>query len=570
MDFCLEKGSSVKILSTVRQFTFCVGLSVAGFLVPAFAQVPAPLQAGQIERQFQRPPEPRAQPGSLQVPEASQKLPANATDIRFRLTELVVEGVTVYPDASLRPYFDRQLGQDVSLADVYAIASALTARYRNDGYILSQVVLPAQTVDSGRVRLQAVEGYVAEVRIEGGGDTVPGLVTAYADRIKAARPLNAMALERYLLLMNDLPGAFARATLIPSKTEPGASELVVQFSQARLSGGLSVDNRGSKTMGQERWSADLELNSGLGLQDRTGVRIVSTLNRELEYFSLSHDQQIGSEGGKLGLQLSVVRSRPDESRSFIPLNLETRSNSGSISYSYPLLRSRSENLYLRGGISAHDGTTQVFGVVDTEDRIRALRFGLNYDLADRYRGINVFDAEIAHGLRGLGASNVGDLDLSRASGKPDFTKLSLYAARLQSLAQKWSLLVALSAQYAATDLLAPELFSFGGDQFGRAYDPSELVGDSGAAMKLELRYTNSLPDGLGYTAYGFYDAGYVRQRTPAGGPACESAASAGLGLRYNYGRYLSGFVELAKPLTRIVAAEGNRKARAYAGLSLRF
>jgi len=560
----------VKTLSTARHLFFCLGAFATVLLEPALAQVPLPVQAGQIERQFQRPPEPRAQPGSLQLPEASLNPPANASDIRFALSQLIVEGVTVYPESALRPYYEGKLDKDVSLAEVYAIAGALTARYRNDGYILSQVLVPAQTIEGGRIRLKAVEGYVADVRVEGEVDTRRGLVATYADQIKATRPLTVAALERYLLLMNDLPGAFARAALVPSKTEQNASDLVVQFSQSRISGGLTVENRGSRTLGPVRWSADLDLFSALGLQDRTGIRIVSTLNRELDYFSLSHDEQIGSDGGKLGLQFNVVRSRPDESQSFIPLNLETSSNSGSASYSYPMIRSRSENLYLRGGVSVHDGFTTVFGVADTQDHIRALRLGLSYDLADSYRGVNIVDVEIGQGVRGLGASRAGDTDLSRAAGKPDFTKLSLYAARLQSLAQNWSLLVAVNVQYAATDLLSPELFSFGGEQFGRGYDPSELVGDSGAAMKLELRYTNSLQDGLSYTGYCFYDAGFVRQRTPAGAPASESAASAGLGLRYTFGRYLSGFVEIAKPLTRAVAAEENHNARVYAGLSVRF
>ncbi len=560
----------MKTLPMVPCIVLRAGLCALIFSVPAFAQVPARLQPGQIERQFQTPPEPRAQPGRMQLPEPSQKPPANAVDIRFRLAQVVVDGATVYPESALRSYYEEMLDKDVSLADVYAIASAMTARYRNDGYILSQVLVPAQAVENGQIRLQAVEGYIAQVVVEGEDKPRRELVAAYAAKIREARPLTAAALERYLLLMNDLPGAFARATLVPSKTEQGASDLMVQFSQNRVSGGLSVDNLGSKSMGQVRWSADLDLNSVLGLHERTGIRAVSTFDRELDYLSVAHDEQIGSEGGKLGLLLSFVRSRPTI-ESFIPLDLVTDSNSGAVAYSYPVIRSRSENLYLRGALSAYNGTTGLFNVTDTEDRIRALRFGLSYDLADSYSGINIVDLELGQGLRGLGASQAGDPDLSRANGKPDFTKMSVYAARLQSLAQKWSLLTAVNAQYSWSDLLAPELFSFGGEQFGRGYDPSELVGDSGAAMKLELRYTNSLQNGFGYTGYGFYDVGFVRQRTsPPGLSTTQSGASAGLGLRYSFGRYLSGFIEVAKPLTRVVAAEGNRDPRGYAGLSLRF
>ncbi len=558
------------ILHFGDRFIRSVGFFALLLSAATFAQSPAQLNPGQIEKQFQRPPEPRSQPGRLQLPQPTQTAPANAADIRFRLSQVIVEGATVYPESSLRPYYEGLLGTDVSLADVYAIANAITIRYRNDGYILSQVLVPEQTLEGGRVRLQAVEGYVADVQVERQVEGRRDLVSAYAAQIKAARPLTAEVLERYLLLMNDLPGAFARAMLLPSKVEQGASDLVVQFSQQGASGGLSVDNLGSEALGQVQWSAYGNLNSAFELQERTGITIVSTLNRELDYLSLAHDQQIGSDGGKLGLLLNFVRSQPDVSQSFVPLNLQTKATSGSATYSYPLVRSRRQNLYLRGALSAYDGSTRLFETTNANEHIRTVRVGATYDLADSYRGINIVDVEIAQGLNGLGASSAGDPNLSRVNGRPDFSKLTLYAARLQWLAERWTLLAAMNAQYSSCDLLAPELFSFGGAQFGRGYDPSELVGDDGAAMKVELRYTNTLENGFAYTGYGFYDLGVVRLRTPEALDASTSAASTGLGLRFNLGRYLSGFVELAKPLTKLVVAEGNRNPRGYFGLSVRF
>ncbi|KAI5916451.1 ShlB/FhaC/HecB family hemolysin secretion/activation protein [Thauera sp. 2A1] len=548
-------------------------LSLISFAITptiAAAQTSAPGQPGLIQRQFQAPAEPRAQPGQFRVPISPQVVPPNADQVRFTLSHFEIEGMSVYRQDDMRSYFDPSLDREVSLADIYAIAAALTARYRNDGYILSQVLVPAQIVEDGRLKLQAVEGYVARVVLEGDEESRRALVTRYARAIERERPLTSATLERYLLLMNDLPGAFARASLVASKTEPGASDLIVEFSQRRVSGGVSVDNRGSDALGPVRWSADLRLNSVLDLHETTGIKLVSTLNGELDYASIWHEQQIGVEGGKLGIQANAVRSRPAEGASFIPLNLQTRSDSGSITYSYPVVRSRNQNLYVHAGLSSYDGSTELLRFTSSRDRIRALRVGMTYDLADPYQGINILDFEIAQGLRALGASEPHEPDLSRAEGRPDFTKFSLYAARLQSLAPGWSLLAALNAQYAASDLLAPELFSFGGEQFGRGYDPAELVGDHGAAMKLEVRYTNALDNGVGYTGYGFYDAGYVSQRTPAGLDDSSSAASAGIGLRFDLTRNFSGFVEIAKPLTRTVAAEGNRDLRGYVGLSARF
>jgi len=546
-----------------------VWLAAAWPAAPAFAQAPITLP-GQVERQFQVPPQPRSQAGGLFMPQAQQVAPAGSEGVRFRLRGLFVEGMTVYPAESWSADYLRLLGREVSLAEIYAFANALTTRYRNDGYILSQVIVPAQTVEDGQVRLQVIEGHVAQVRFEGG--TPGALLQAQGERIRAEKPLTAATLERFLLLMNDVPGTFARALLAASASQPGASDLVVQLSQQPVSAGLTLDNRGGRALGPLRLGVDVEQRGLLGLGDRTGLRVVGAEAGELAYVSVYHDQAIGSDGTRAGLVWNRSRSRPDPGNNIILLDLETRSDSAAFTVSHAIERSRSRNVGVRLALTGHQGQTHLFNALDSEDRLRVLRLGLTVDLADAARGVNIVDVEVSRGFEGLGSSRAGDAYLSRANGKPAFTKLALYAARLQSLVPGWSLLAALSGQLAFDDLLSPELFAFGGEAFGRGYDPSEIVGDHGAALKLELRYTVSGEGGLngGATAYAFYDAGIVRQRSPGGLAAEQSATSAGFGLRFDFGRLLSGYLEVAKPLTRIVAAEGRRDARGYGGLSLRY
>ncbi|MBL8326804.1 MAG: ShlB/FhaC/HecB family hemolysin secretion/activation protein [Rubrivivax sp.] len=559
-----------RLLPTLAAAT-AAGALVAAAAPPARAQAPG-TQPGQIERQFQQPPQPRALPGQFQIPMPSLTPPAGSEGIRFRLRGISLDGMTLYPADSWPADYQGLFGREVSLADIYAFANALTTRYRNDGYILSQVIVPAQTVEQGYVRLQAVEGYLAEVRFEGSAPSA--LMKAQAEALRAQRPLRAETLERALLLMNDQPGTFARAVLMASAT-PGASDLVVQSSAQAVTAGLSLDNRGGRALGPLRATLDVEQRGLLGWGDRTGLRAVAAEKGELKYFAFNHEQAVGHDGTRAGLSLGRVRSRPDTGTSFIPLDLETSSDSAALTLSHPFLRGRHENRSARVSLTAHNGHTNLFGVRDTEDRIRALRVGLGWDLADAARGINLVDIELARGFEGAGSSRAGDPLLSRANGKPAFTKLGLYAARLQGLTPQWSLLAALSAQVALDDLLAPELFSFGGEQFGRGYDPSELVGDHGAALKVEVRWSfaggGSGSNWLGgATLYGFYDAGQVRQRSPGGLAAQQSASSAGLGVRFELQRWLSGYLEAAKPLSRVVAAEGNRDPRGYAGLSLRY
>ena len=543
-----------------------VGLTVPG----ASAQVrPGTTQPGQVERNLKKPPEPTAKPGPVAIPEAGRDKPPNADSIRFVLNRLTVEGSTVYTPDTLRPFYAQYLSTEVTLAQIYGIVDTLTARYRNDGYILSQVIVPAQSVEEGSVRLQAIEGYLDDVRVEGGTESLRDRAQKYAERLKRQRPLTARTLERNVLLLNDLPGVEARAVLAPGST-PGAAQLVLQLTERRYDASASSDTRGSRAQGRQRIFADLDLHNLLGGASITELRQVTTFTPELTYVGASHDQFIGTHGSSISIAGTYTYSKPQELL-FIPIELTTNTTTLTLSYSHPILRSRSANLYARGTFSLFDSTSKVFGVKDTVDRLRPARIGLTYDVADGLGGINVADLEYSLGIDGLGASSKDDPYLSRPGGRPDFQKVAFYGARSQTLPAGWSIGVAGAAQYAFTDLLSPELFSVGGEQFGRAYDPSELLGDHGVALRIDVGRTHVWrgPHPISLMPYVFADAGRVWTRTSFPGfESSQTATSAGAGLRLNIGAQMGGFVEVAKPLDRIVAQERSRDLRVFAGLSI--
>lgn len=547
-----------------------VVLGVSLTLGDASAQPrPGTAQPGQVERQFERPPEPSARTGPFTIPTTGQEAPPNAEGIRFVLNTLTIDGVTVYRPETLRAVYAASIGTEVTLAQVYRIVDTLTARYRNDGYILSQVIVPAQSVDAGAVRLQAIEGYIDSVRVEGGTEAMRRRAEKHGNRIKGSRPLKAGVLERNVLLMNDLPGVRTRAVLAPGST-PGAAQLVLQLTQSRAGIGLSSDTRGSRAQGRQRLFGDIDLHNVFGGASLTEVREVTTGTPELSFTALSHDQFVGTRGGKFTVSGSYVYSKPQE-LAFIPLELTTKSQTFTLGYSHPLMRGRARNLYLRAAVSSFDSRSTIFGVEDTTDRLRSARVGLTWDAGDGLGGMNIADIEYSHGLKGLGESENGGQFLSRPGGRSDFSKATLYAARIQSLSANWSMVLAGNAQYAFTDLLAPELFSVGGEQFGRGYDASELLDDHGAALKLDLRYSHTWGGRRPFTLtpYVFGDAGRVWQRTTVPGlESQQTLSSAGGGIRLSLGSQLSGFVEFAKPLDRIVGQESSRDPRVFAGLSL--
>ena len=506
-----------------------------------------------------------------------RKVEPQAQDSRFVLRSVRVEGAKAYSAEDLSKPFAPLIGQEIAVSRVFEIASELTARYRRDGYILSQVVVPEQNISEGNVRLVAVEGFIDAVQVRGERSTDDAVVASHVKTLQAARPLTSAILERELLLMNDLGQSSARGTLAPSARTPGAADLVVDLARERAAASLGTNNRNSRSLGPRRVTLNLEYYGALASWDHISLQGGSSLNEELGYAGVGYGGLLGQSGAQWNVGVTGVRSRPGEAANLPDnSNLKTHSVSTIAQVSYPLLRSRSRNLYVRTSLTTFDGQSELLLEPLSDDRIRAVRVGVAFDAADRGNGIDLFDAEVSQGLNGLGSRETGTASspLSRINGDTKFTKLNVYAARLQSFGADWSGLLAITAQHAFTTLLAPELFAFGGELFGRGYDAAELVGDSGIAAKLELRYTLPIPQLAGIaTPYAFYDWGRVERRDPINEARDASASSWGAGVRFSGARggvlsRVQSFIEYAAPIDLDVAAEGRRDARIFAGLQI--
>jgi hemolysin activation/secretion protein len=520
---------------------------------------------GRLQKELNKPPAPKAdqaRPAPMPVP--ARKASGLEAAGAFQVDAIRLEGNTVWTQSELQPELAEAMGAAVHLADLNAVAERVQTRYRNAGYLLAQVIVPRQEVQNGQVVLQVFEGEIGEVVYQGTG-TIDA-IRRYGDKLRAQRPLTVQALERYLLLMNDVPGIQAFGTLSPSGSKVGSATLTISATLKSLSGDVSVNNRLTKSIGPWRAEAGIELANLFESQERFSARLIEGLKGRVSIGSVGWDQNWGVEGFRTAVSVSAVRSRPESD-----LPEVSGSTSLGLSASYPWLRSRSRNAYVRLSVNAlnshADTAGQLAGVALFQDRVRALRAGLTFDLADSLGGVSLLDIEYSKGLGGLGASQPNAVvPVSRKGADNHFGKVTIFASRLQAVTQRLSLLLAVNAQSTGQTLYASEQFGAGGDLFLRAFDPSELTGDRGYAAKAELRW--ALVDAL--STYAFYDLARV-SNADAGNVIVggDKAAALGVGVRYQQGP-VAGFVECAKPLQRDVAAQGERKARAFAGIKYGF
>jgi len=134
--------------------------------------------------------------------------PEELKKVKFELTRLAIQGATVYRNKQFFHLYKNFIGKRITLHHVYRIADAITKKYRNAGYILTKAIVPPQEIRNGVVRLDIMEGFIENVRVKGRLKGPKKLMNAYRKRLLKSRPLHAKDLERYLLLIDDLPVFF--------------------------------------------------------------------------------------------------------------------------------------------------------------------------------------------------------------------------------------------------------------------------------------------------------------------------------------------------------------------------
>lgn len=564
-----RSGAVVGLLPAVLLFVALIAPTIAS----AQVAVPGGAAPGRERQQFQVPEAPRAVPGGPRVSLPSTTAPAEAKSTKLVIRKIRVVGSTVYTQEQLAPLYEEVIGKRVTLQTVYDLAQKITAKYGADGYVLSRAIVPEQELDpkGASITIEVVEGYVDKVVWPEKLSRYRDFFTDYAARITADRPVNIKTLERYLLLANDLPGLKFTTKLEASKKNKGASTLIVEVTEKPVEVNARIDNRGTKSRGPLQFIVSPTFNNLLGKHEALTISYAGTSPlSELQFVAPSWRQVLTSEGLTFFANGSYSWGYPSVS---LPetFKFRTYSNYVESGLSYPIIRAREKNLTVSGLAFASESYS-FLGFVDPGpnqvDRLRGLRIKLDGDMADSTGGINQFNITLSKGFLGLGSTqNLPNPPISfeggpsNPFGRVDFGKAEGFYSRTQPLFDRFSAQIAAYGQYAFTPLLVPEQCGFGGRQFGRAFDPSDLLGDHCWMASAELRY--DLPAAVtpfpSAQLYGFTDRGtrYIIAGATSDVGTSQSAASAGGGVRLAWQNYLNVDLSAAK------AIEGPRNATRF-------
>lgn len=480
---------------------------------------------------------------------------------------MTIQGVSVYPLAELAPLYQDDLARRVGVDDLVRIASAITDKYRNDGYFLSRAVVAPHDGKSGAATLVVYEGHVGDVVVNGeGAEAVRPLLEPVVDR----RPLAIEAFDRRLSLASDLPGISLSSRLEPVLGDPARHRLVVDAELRRSWAAAYLENRGSDAQGP--WQAYLTagVNTVITPGDQLTFSTLTTPERSDEVTSAEWAYSTPLGGGRrlrVGVSGYTTNAPPNAANTW----LSGRSVAFSSNLAQPLIRSRQRNLWLNAGLDVRR-VEQAYVSTGVNDETLAVA---RVSLAGQQRADGGYvsgSLQVSQGLDAFGATTGNAPTLTRNDADAVFTKLNLNVSGYHDLGRYFGVYGEVAAQWSEDPLLNSEEFFVGGSTFGRAYNYGEVGGDRAAAAMVELRLGwDPQPRAVEFLQFfAFYDAASVSNFETGGGVRSDELSSAGLGARLTFKGDAVIKLELAKPLDRTPYTETNKDWRAFVSLSKQF
>lgn len=479
------------------------GVAVLALSMPVLAFAQATPPASRVVPDSMAPVHAQAD-GSIDLPEhAAASAPAGADALHLQVGGVAVEGLdqSAPPAVQAIVLAERNglAGHTVSVADLYAAAGRMEAGFSRAGQVLTRVTLPPQHLsDGGAVHFLIVEGFIENVDVASLAAAVREPVRRRLAGLVGRRGLTLAQIERRVLLAGDTPGVRLRSALVRGEAV-GATRLVVTGEYHALSGSLGFDNNLGPAYQYDAFTAQVSFNSVLGLGEQ--VYVSATTGPDFNHlFDSNPRRRIAAAGAVVPIGTDGLTINPEYTR----VDTAPRSSAGIatttglferavLRASYPVVRSRRENLTLTGSFELTSEFENVAGLGElSHDRLRFGTLGLSYARSIGQTAMLNGDGQVSVGVAGLGARTPADaaasgIGLSRQGAIPDFRKAYARVSLDERFGGGFDLIGIVRGQASFTGALpAAAEFSLDGSDALSSFALGTVNVDSGVTGRVEL------------------------------------------------------------------------------------
>ncbi|WP_174712659.1 ShlB/FhaC/HecB family hemolysin secretion/activation protein [Nostoc sp. TCL240-02] len=518
-------------------------------------------------------PQPLPSPAELFPPSVPTLTPNEPLPGKFPQTIVVerfeVVGSTVFSPEELAKATAEFTKRPISLTQVYQARSKITDLYVRNGYITSGAYIPPQTIQSGVVKIQVVEGKLEDIQVTGTRRLNPNYVRSRL-AIATSPPLNRQRLLEALQLLQLNPLIQNVSAELSAGSRTGSSLLEVKVNEAKtFSSQIVLDNGRSPSVGSFRRRLQLNEANLLGLGDALGVAYTNTdgSNSLDANYTLPLNPRNGTLTFNYGITSSNVIEPP-----FKVLDIHSDSRYYELTFRQPIVQTPTQEFAL--GLTASRRESDISSFLQREGfpgsvlspgadeqghtKVSAFRFFQEWTSRNS-RQVIALRSQFSLGIDILSPTinqNAPDSRFFAWQGQAQWVRL---------LAPETLLLLRLNTQLASRTLLPLEQFGLGGQDSVRGYRQDYLLTDNGTFVSAEVQVPILRLPKIDSTlqVIPFVDFGVGWNSSDKENPNPNTLAAVGLGLRWSQGDRFTVRLDWGVPL---ISVESNERTLQENGL----
>ncbi len=490
--------------------------------------------AGTILQQIQSAPVPAQPSGGTGLTIEQDLSGKSAPSAPFLVKSIHISGNTLFDSETLHALVINAEGKTLNLSQLSELAGRITDYYRSHGYPLARAIIPAQVIQHGEVVIEVIEACYGKINLNNRSQINALLLDATLSPLSSGKNINQDDLDSTLLLLSDIPGIIVNATLKPGESV-GLSDLFLETTSGpAVTGNISLDNYGYRYTGIMRIGGSINLVEPLQHGDVLSANGLDS-GSGMNYGRFSYESLINGQGTRVGASYSALHYMLGDA--LAPLDAHGIAEVGSLWIKHPFVRSLDFNFYGQMQFDALQLSDRIdSSAIRTDRNLANSTMSITGDERDTYLsgGVNTWYFGWTAGRVDFenNAAQLADATTARTQG--EFSKLNINIARLQRLNSQNSLYLAISGQWANTNLDQSQKMIAGGPYTVRAYDMGVLSGDMGYLGTAEFRRDlGSAWDGQ-WQAVTFIDSEHIIVNKTTWVSGMNSAVLSGAGVGLNW------------------------------------
>jgi hemolysin activation/secretion protein len=423
------------------------------------------------------------------------------------IKEFSFSGNTVIATEQLKKEVANWVNKSSDLNSLGHAVLAISNFYKESGW-LAVAELPEQSLSQGVVQIKITEAKFGGVNFESSNTGLVNpalpmkLIEAANDKGQVMR---IDAVEAAALMISELPGIESSISLMAGERD-GETQISLELYKAKnVEFNLATDNAGSRSSGQNRQMATMNLN---GLYQLGETIQMQTMKSEgSEFTKLGVNQILHHSGLRIGINTTWMKYQlitPE----YMSINAHGPSKSVGLDLLLPIIRTKNSNLNLQFNADDKNFTNETSLGTSSKYKGRVYNLLLEGSTTQWIRGDGITSAHLQ--------LTTGDLDFSQSPDQAQdaaglqlagkYQKFKISVSHAIKVNARNNFITSYQKQWATKNLDGSEKIYLGGKDGVRAYPTNEAGGTLGQLLNIEWQHSVPFKNGA-VTLASFYDEG---------------------------------------------------------------